>query len=53
MNSQIDKNLCKLQKKIRVEATMLDSIINFEFSNDALSWYCLFLWCEAKDDLNA
>ena len=45
-----DGNLRAIQAEIKVSATMLDAMFAFDRGDESLSWYCLFLWCEAKDE---
>lgn len=45
----LDDELIAIQADIKVSATMLDALLAFEQDRESLAWYCLFLWCEAKD----
>lgn len=45
----LDDELMAIQADIKVSATMLDALLAFEQGRESLAWYCLFLWCEAKD----
>ena len=46
-----DDDLRTIQADIKLSATMLDALLAFELGLESLTWYCLFLWCEAKDEL--
>ena len=46
----IDAELMSIQADIRVSATMLEALVAFEQGRETLAWYCLMLWCEAKDE---
>lgn len=45
-----DDELKAIQTDIKVSAAMLDALLAFEQGCENLAWYCLFLWCEAKDE---
>ena len=45
-----DDKFSAIQADIKVSATMLDALLAFDRGDELSAWYCLFLWCEAKDD---